>query len=77
MINVEKLRPIEDGCHHTVGFQKLRRLIICFGANGKKNPSSRKIPFYYFSTTFGGRDLPHFAAFCRVMNFILEGAGQK
>ena len=32
--------------------------------------------FYYFSTTFGGLDLPHFAAFCRVMNFILGNAGQ-
>jgi hypothetical protein len=40
-------------------------------------PGSRKIPFYYFSTTFGGLDLPHFAAFCRVMNFILGDAGQN
>jgi hypothetical protein len=38
--------------------------------------SSRKTSFYNFSTTFGGFDLPHFAAFCRVMNFILGGAGQ-
>jgi hypothetical protein len=28
-------------------------------------------------TTFGGLDLPHFAAFCRVMNFILGSAGQN
>ena len=32
---------------------------------------------WLFSTTFGGLDLPHFAAFCRAMNFILEGAGQN
>jgi hypothetical protein len=43
----------------------------------ERNPGSRKIPFYYFSTTFGGFDLPLFAAFCRVMNFILGSAGQN
>lgn len=30
-------------------------------------PSSKNQPFYYFSTTFGGTDLPYFAAFCEVM----------
>ena len=28
--------------------------------------------FYYFSTTFGCRDLPRFAAICQVEIFILE-----
>ena len=35
-------------------------------------PSSKNFVFYYFSTTFGCRDLPRFAAICQVEIFILE-----